>query len=65
MPTAPCEWRPGLRGGELGLPAKEHQERAGSDWTGAELTCHLVVFGSEAGKTNTCNLMSYTVSFFL
>jgi len=26
---------------ELGLPAKEHQERAGSDWTGAELFEHL------------------------
>jgi hypothetical protein len=26
---------------ELGLPAKEHQERAGSDWTGAELFKHL------------------------
>ena len=26
---------------ELGPPAEEHQERAGSDWTGAELLKHL------------------------
>jgi hypothetical protein len=26
---------------ELGVPAKEHQERTGSDWTGAELFKHV------------------------
>lgn len=32
-----CDSRPD----ELGVPAKEHQERAGSDWTGAKLFKHL------------------------
>lgn len=31
----------GSRLDELGVPAKEHQERAGSDWTGAEPFKHL------------------------
>jgi hypothetical protein len=31
----------GSRPDELGLSAKEHQQRAGSDWTGAELFKHL------------------------